>query len=81
LAFCFIDSYRRRKQADIVIKQEICKIVSMLIVVALAQWFSTCGSQPFWGLDMRYSAYQIFGLRFITVTKLQLYGRNKIWQH
>ena len=51
---------------------------------SIAQWFSTCGSQPLWGLNdlfrgsnVRYYAYKIFIWWFITVAKLQLWNSNK----
>lgn len=39
----------------------------------LMQWFSICGSWCLWRPQIRYSAYQICILLFITVTKSQLW--------
>jgi hypothetical protein len=50
----------------------------------LGQWFSAYGLGPLWGSNhpfteshSKYSAYQIFTLKFITVADLQLQSRNK----
>jgi len=39
---------------------------------------STCGLQPLCGSHIRYPAFQIFTLQFITVVKLQLWSSNEI---
>lgn len=44
----------------------------------LSQCFSTYELWHLWGTHIRYPAYQLFTLRFITVAKLQLWSSNKI---
>lgn len=44
----------------------------------LSQWFSTYELWHLWGTHLRYREYELFTLRFITVTKLQLWSSNKI---
>lgn len=51
----------------------------------IVQWFSTCGSWPLWGsttlsweTDIRYPAYLILILWFITSAKIQLWSSHEL---